>query len=254
MTDVLVVEDFRAISDDELEKLAELAADKVAATRERIVTDLGLRLQRTRSIEEACKFYGEPLTDHEYGVWTGFLPTSYSKERGGWQSYSFDRIPNGVLQEIQTADSLALFHDLRIWTPERQKLDPMVVGVIYDGAKTYYFKIVRWGESLASYSSIEQVVKLRQRLVKRWSRVQITLTLLVAAALVGLAAENALKTSRNVTASLIGLGWLGAMMTFAVLLIGSVLTSHWARGRGLKRYQVEPTWTPENVPALQATV
>lgn len=141
--------------------------------REELLKHLGLKAQLafdTTSVYPSA-FYPN-ISGYELKVWLDFLRTAYSKNMGHWNKYRFDCIPTDALEQIQFAESLHLFNDLEIWTPE-QPIDPMVVGVLGDRQETLanpfnsamhgrrnvrFFQIVRWGESLKPFEAIEKEV------------------------------------------------------------------------------------------------
>jgi len=252
MSASVVIEDHRLVDDIGLAELATLAVDDQVATRERIVNDLGLSRQRVRSVAEATKFYGAPMSDEELKIWLAFLPTSYSKEKGNWDTYTFDHIPDDVLVEIQVADSLRVFQDLKIWTPEVQdRFDPMVVGTVIEGNKTYYFKIIRWGESLASFESIKFVVNARKRAERNWGIGLVAATLLVAGLIAGQIADHIIASSQNVAGGLFLLALFGSMLTMMLICLVFMSLGNWVHRRVFKRYQVDQTYTPQNTPTSQ---
>ncbi len=140
---------------------AELSEE--ATRRKQLCESLGLTMQATvDGDEQQAQFYPE-LTGLELAVWMQFLPTHYSKNAGQWKNYQFDIVPQDALYEIDLAASMRKFLDFEIWTPERQKSDPLVVGVVgnrgMNGEKgsARFFKIARWGESLQSFEKIKKL-------------------------------------------------------------------------------------------------
>lgn len=152
------------------EEELDLAAQAPEQQRyKQLAEDLGLKVPddtRSHYADDAARVFGE-LTGEELATWQRFLPTSHSMEDGDWVDYEFDVPPLAVLEEISTAKSMGIFHDIEIWTPEGQK-DPMAVGVIHmsparlrDQAR--FFPIVRWGESLMPFEEIQAIVKKLRR-------------------------------------------------------------------------------------------
>lgn len=122
------------------------------------------------------------LSGYELHVTMAFLPTAY--KRTHWHEYEFDVIPLSALKALEAADSLGVFSDFEIWTPEKPKspprtrnIDPMLVGVaggqgrfsgsrsktwMYRGdcsSSVQFFPIARWGEALKSFSEMKRAVK-----------------------------------------------------------------------------------------------
>lgn len=162
------------VENEEIERRKELVATLGFTPQLQCVDELGL---------EASRFYPE-LTSFELEVWTLFHRTYYSKSKDEWKGYHFDRVPTSVLEEIRTADSLQVFDDIELWTPEWGKeLDPMAVGVVghrlgrrdltHDlgqntafNSNARFFPIVRWGESLLPFTEIvNQVLRSRFKTV-----------------------------------------------------------------------------------------
>lgn len=121
------------------------------------------------------------LSGYELHVMMAFLPTAY--KRTYWHEYEFDVIPLSALKALEAADSLGVFSDFEIWTPEKpkspprtRKLDPMLVGVVggqgrFSGSRSQtwkyrgdcpsgvqFFPIARWGEALKSFSEMKRFV------------------------------------------------------------------------------------------------
>lgn len=165
---VVEMETYRLVEDDVMRERDEV----VAARRRQLCEDLGMTMQAAfvgEQSQDPGVFY-EELIGKDLFVWAAFLPTFYSKVSGDWENYTFDVVPHEALEEIRTADSLELFDDLEIWTPQRRFEDPMVVGVlgrrrgnpsrdnlrVIDGAR--FFAIARWGESLMPLEEIRGTV------------------------------------------------------------------------------------------------
>jgi len=142
--------------------------------RDRLCKELGLKAQIGRSTsisDEADKFYPR-ITGCQFEIWRLYLPTvywRYHRENGiqTWQNYAFDAIPTRALEEIQFADSLKVFEEMHIWTPEQQT-DPIVVGLtnctIRSGNwSARHYLIARWAESLKPFAEIEQEVLAQRR-------------------------------------------------------------------------------------------
>lgn len=100
------------------------------------------------------------MTTFEAEVWQRFLPTGYGRNEGEWGLFSFDHIPEQVLQEIEYATSLGCFDNLHIRTPERTSLDPLVYGTKTIGNRKNRYIIARWGESLLPFVEIAKQVFL----------------------------------------------------------------------------------------------
>lgn len=114
-----------------------------------------------RSFLDISEIYHR-VSFYESQIWAQFLPTIYGKNAGQWQNYFYDVIPKNVLEEIAFAESLQIFDNFEIWTPENKFKDPVVAGVVYDeiagGRLTTYYLIARWGESLKPFEEIEEAV------------------------------------------------------------------------------------------------
>lgn len=137
--------------------------DKQEDNRSKLCHSLGLDLQLGLSEENKIdKFYDALLTD-ELFIWKKFLPKVYSRKLGQWKDYCFDTIPYKVLEEVSFANSLHSFADLQIWTPERNRVDPLVIGIIGAEENALYYLISRWGESLKSFVEITEIVFSEKR-------------------------------------------------------------------------------------------
>lgn len=164
-----------------------------SVARRELAAKLGLNRQREfvePRPDDAARVFGE-ITGKEREVWVKFLPTAYRRSAGHWANYRFDVVPAEVLEEIDTADRMGVFHDLEIWTPEwfqQHHRDPMVVGVIYprlpmNRANARFFPIVRWGESLKPFEEIVEAIKLR---ISRREALQIAGTMVFVSSVIGL--------------------------------------------------------------------
>lgn len=99
------------------------------------------------------------INEEEMRIWSKWLPASYVSEPSKIQerkieSYKFDTIPEGVLNEWQLAKSLDLFEEFEIRTPERQIQDPILIG--WNNKIPYL--IARWGESLIPFEEIKKSI------------------------------------------------------------------------------------------------
>lgn len=237
-----VMEEFM-ISDTVTAEAARVLAEANLSAREERIERLGLRRQRQCSVEAAERFYGSPLIDEELKTWTSFLPTKYSQNSLAWIGYTFDTIPDEVLEQISTADSLRLFHDIQIWTPEQRRLfDPMAVGVVYGpDRQVSYFPIVRWGEALATLGDIKEALDLRHRFIVRRTVRALIAWMLMVTTLVSVIV--AVEPSRVGLASPIFLGVL-------LFVFGSFAPIMWIDARrdvADKRFPVKATMTPESL-------
>ncbi len=182
--------DVELYRDDQTTGLPEGQEEKDAQHRQNLVSVLGFNPE-VQCAPEPWKYYPE-MTGLELAVWTLFLPTYYQRSVGGWQKYSFDRVPTSVLEEINFALSLEVFDDVELWTPEQPVrasvpvTDPLVVGVsghprsfrgvstydwgnnfAYQHPQTRFFRITRWGESLQPFEDIKRQVMV-SRMAPTW--------------------------------------------------------------------------------------
>lgn len=123
--------------------------------------------RRALGLHPACWY--PALTAAEMRIWTWYLPRAYRRCGGVghhvWLAprstrYHFASVPAPVLDELDFCESLALFDDYVIRTPERRlrDLDPILCGLAYpdpyrQGEATPYL-LARWGEALEPWTSI----------------------------------------------------------------------------------------------------
>lgn len=106
------------------------------------------------------------LQGEELEIWQKFLPSTYSEDgkaqhtfsyRGAkLDAYAFDLIPISVLELWATLKDDKVFDTYEIWTPERQVVDPILLGF---RKKIGPFLLARWGESLQAFEEIKESVK-----------------------------------------------------------------------------------------------
>jgi len=101
------------------------------------------------------------ITEEDMKVWEVWLPKKYLEYQ--FSDYSFDQIPLEVTKEIKTVRALKLFDTLAIMTPEKVKVDPILIGW-FDGVA---YLIARWGESLIPFNKIKELVKESQELERK---------------------------------------------------------------------------------------
>ena len=212
-TPTLIIENFRKpvdaprlSTDDEevtnLRKTYELAGFTDLVSKVDATADTVQRL-------DAARLLFSELSDGDTATWKGFLPTAYAPDR-----YRYDFPSRQVATLIADASALGVFDRIEIWTPEgsdvmlrvkehwnRQgrtmrdalnaAIDPMAVGVIEHNGRTYYYPVVRWGESLMSFSRIKTLVRIRN--VEVFLMTRLALILLVAT-VVGLVAWGFIAT------------------------------------------------------------
>lgn len=112
-------------------------------------------------------FYHE-VTLKEEQVWKLFLPTTYYQTQyymeRTWKDYTYDSIPEEVLEEINFANKTGFFKSLHIRTPEKVRVvsDPACFGITEDDR---IFLIVRWGESLIPYKKIKRLVRWKNKIL-----------------------------------------------------------------------------------------
>jgi hypothetical protein len=128
--------------------------------------ELGFQQQWVGSAAGARMFYGEPISPKELNVWKAFLPNRYSHLAGNWSQCDPDLVPPEVMERAHLAHHRRVFDDLQIWSAAPSDIDPMLVGSVKVRGVWHFFKIARWGESLASFEAIEEVIKLRQEFVR----------------------------------------------------------------------------------------
>lgn len=146
---------------EELKKIREedLVRDQVKK-RQTLCKDLGLDYQASyvgSSVKEVEKFYRK-IPVGELRFWDKYLPTAYRKNNGDWANYRFDVMPKEVLEEINFADSLNIFDDIEIWSPERTPKDPIALGVVGRPGNNTFFFISRWAEALKPFEKIKEEV------------------------------------------------------------------------------------------------
>lgn len=95
------------------------------------------------------------IYEEDWKIWKEFLPTAYYYNKDEWKDFSFDDIPLEVLREIKHVQSLRVFDNLAIRTPEKQLVDPLVCGIRHRGHDHFdAYMIARWGESLLSFADV----------------------------------------------------------------------------------------------------
>lgn len=121
------------------------------------------------------------LSAEEVRVWQAFLPTRYTDGVamvsqasalavfGGSPSnsgirrikdYLFDTPPLSVMETWAQVQASKVFDALEVWTPERQRVDPILVGYkTFDKRSIGPFLIARWGEALKAFDEIKAEVE-----------------------------------------------------------------------------------------------
>lgn len=185
-TATVQVESYRKTTDAPLrpsgEQTVTLTESYQRAGLSRLASSLGGHADAKSRQSSADVLYGR-MSSSELATWRAFLPRSYSPMR-----YDYDVPPEEVALAIADAGELKIFDHIEIWTGEgsgivertrafyrraAQKVhsmleiaaDPLAVGVIEHGGVAYYYPIVRWGESLQSFSRIKATVRWRSLVV-----------------------------------------------------------------------------------------
>ena len=205
-TPTLVIENFRKPVDTPVVSIDD---DSVTALRKAyegagltaLASTVDARAATVQRLDTARLLFPE-LSDGDTATWKGFLPTSYAPDR-----YGYDFPSRQVATLIADASALGVFDRIEIWTPEgsdvmlrvkehwnRQgrtmrdalnaAIDPMAVGVIEHNGRTYYYPVVRWGESLVSFSRIKTLVRVRNVEVFLMTRLPVILLVATVAGLV----------------------------------------------------------------------
>ena len=158
---------------DRKPQLGEKEAGRVASMRGKltIANSLGLKAQAKSiktdiaTVERGCLITTPPMTDSELVIWRAWLPTACTdlrdEEDHKLADYNFDHIPSPVLNMWQGYKKSGLFERFEIWTPEKPRPDPILVGV--NGHSRHL--LARWGESDANLVSFDDI---KRELVRRW--------------------------------------------------------------------------------------
>jgi hypothetical protein len=163
--------------------------DTKAAQRAQWRQDLGLTGQLALQRHKDLAPWYPHLSLEEWEVWRKFLPKDYHHAilPNRTLEYTFDIIPDEVLEEWVFVQRMGWFRMYAIRTPEQAThLDPALFGWVdehYMGSRgtpmARPYLIARWGESLLSFEDIKALVNSRrndvvvQSSVKgRWTHLQ----------------------------------------------------------------------------------
>jgi len=139
---------------------------KDAQERKRLLSDFGFKnvkkLDKAAETSDEASIFYEKISKYDLKIWEVFLPTKYYYKPRHWGGgrdfsfgdYRFDKIPTEVLKELEFAQSLKLFDNFVIMTPEEK--DPLLAGVVTSPNEDNFFIISRWGESLISFEILKK--------------------------------------------------------------------------------------------------
>lgn len=231
---MVMIDDY-TLKGPEVEEADRIIAQAEQEMHEQQAYELDFQVPSVGSAEGARKFYGEPMDAEEYKVWKAFLPNRYSRQAGAWRYCHPKLVPQGVMEKIHTARSRRVFDDLQIWSAAPEDIDPMVVGVVKLREGWQYFKIARWGESLASLGAIAQTVKDRRHFVNTflWRRVVLwSLAMAIATTVV------AIVESATMAHVVVALGIILIVMGNLFIITSIDMTRQLER-RAIRRYRPE---------------
>jgi len=103
------------------------------------------------------------MSDEDFELYDDFFPDVYERSDGDWKRFDIELIPLAVLDTIQAAFDLMVFHDLEIWETDEGD-EAMAVGVVIDpdadeDANKQYYELARWGRVFRDRQQVEWLVR-----------------------------------------------------------------------------------------------